>query len=188
MQKREWVISLCLLCVLACVSAGITAFVLHQNQPDNIAAFENRFLNLLELDITSQENMEISVSQQEAAFAWPAGTQAMVASTAEQPLPSGCDDWQITLGGGGDPNGFQDQREGYQVWLRLCMIRDGEILGETWTEMPLLAERADRTRIYTVRAKAENADRWRLDVIITPMKDHLEAGTLTLKNWEVRAR
>ena len=188
MQKQEWKTALCMLCVLAVMSVGLSSFALYQNQPERVAAFENRFLDLTELGITAAEGTELSVSERNVTFSWSQDAQTVEMSTAIQPLPEDCQNWQITLGGGGQMNGVQKDLWGYQAWLELRLYRGETMIAAERTEMPLLAERADRTRIYTVQAKAEGADGWQLCALITPVEGSIAEGSLLLNNWEVKAR
>lgn len=188
MQKKEWVISLCMLCVLALAAAGISAYVIRRNQPDEVAAFENRFLDMTILGWQAPDGVELSVSARSLTAEWPSGNKTVEIRTGVMPLPEGCRDYQITLGAGGTPNGFQKDSWGFQAWLELRLMNGEETVSVQRTEMPLLAERDDRTRIYTVRAKAEEADGWQLCVRITPVDGTASEGTITLKNWEVHAR
>ncbi len=188
MQKQEWKTALCMLCVLALISAALSGFVLYQNQPERVAAFENRFLNLTQLDLTAGDGIQLDVTQRRAMISWPQRAQPIELATAIQPLPDDCSAWQITLGGGGKQNGYQKERYGYQAWLELRLYRGETLIASERTEMPLLAERADRTRIYTVRAEAEGADGWQLAAVVTPLEESMAEGTLLLNNWEVHAR
>lgn len=188
MQKREWKTALCMLCVLAVISMGLSGFALYQNQPERVAAFENHFLDLTQLGITAAEESELSVSERRVTFSWPQNAQTVEMSTSIQPLPDACQNWQITLGGGGQMNGVQKARWGYQAWLELRLYKGETMIAAERTEMPLLAERADRTRIYTVQAEAEGADGWQLRAVITPVEGGIAEGTLLLNNWEVKAR
>lgn len=188
MPKKEWRAAVCMLCMLAAISAALTGFVLVQNRPENRAAFENRFLDLTALGITASQEMQMDVSARSLTVKWQNADQTMEACTAIQRLPEGCEEWQITLGGGGTANGIQKERYGYQAWLELRLYQGETMIAAQRTEMPLLAERDDRTRIYTVQAKAEGADGWQLCAVITPVKGSIAEGSLLLNNWEVKAR
>ena len=188
MRKKEWIISLCLLCVLACVSSGLTAYVLHQNQPANIAAFENRFLNIGEMQFAASEKLEIRAAGNQLELSWSESNEALILETDVQPLPEGCRDWQLTLGIGGKQNGIKKERWGYRAQLELRMLRGESAVASEGVDLPLLAERLERTRIYTVKADASQADGWQLCIRLVPVDGALAEGSLILKNWEVQAR
>ena len=188
MQKREWKTALCMLCVLTVMSVGLSSFVLYQNQPERVAAFEKRFLDLTQLGLTASEGTELNVSERKAEISWAQNTQTVEMCTEIQPMTEDCRSLQMTLGGGGQQNGVQKNRYGYQAWLELRLYQGDNLLAVEKTEMPLLAERADRTRIYTVQTEAEGADGWQLCAVITPVDGSIEEGSLVLNNWEVQAR
>ena len=188
MQKREWVISICMLCALALCACALTAFALQRNQPENVAAFENRFLDLTTLGLTASEGIQFQTDGRQLTAEWQESTQEWTLETAVQPLPETCREWQLTLGGGGTQNARQKERWGYQVWLELVMYDQDQPVASNRIELPLETDMADRTRIYTVRADAQAADSWQLRVIITPLDGAVAEGSLILKNWEVHAR
>lgn len=188
MQKKEWVISICMLCVLALAAAGLSTFVLQKNRPENVAAFENRFLDLADLSIKADEEMRFEIDGLKLKAAWQDAADELVLETAVQTLSQPCKEWQLELGGGGLQNARQEERWGYQVWLEMNMLQNGEIIQTKRAELPLESDNPDRTRIYTVRADAVSADSWKLRVIITPVDGEVSEGSLILKNWEVHAR
>lgn len=188
MRKREWMISLCMLCVLAVCAAGLSAYVLCKNQPENVEAFENRFLDLTTLAFSGSKEMQAEITPDQLMLSWPQGAEELTLETAVQPLQKPCSEWQLDLGGGGTQNARRKERWGYQVWLEMVMLKDGQQLAAQRTELPLEAERADRTRVYTVLADAEGADGWQLRIIIAPVDGGVSEGSLILKNWEVHAR
>ena len=108
--------------------------------------------------------------------------------TQTQPLAEPCETFRLTLGGGGARNGYHKDRWGYRVYLTLEMISGETVVGGETVEIPLLADRADRTRIYTVEANAVGADGWRLRVNVEPEAAAVAQGSLVLNNWEVSAR
>lgn len=188
MQKREWVISLCMLCVLAVCAAGLSAFVLSRNQPENVEAFENRFLDLTTLTISGSGELQTEITSDQLLVNWPEGAQELTLETAVQPLEKPCKAWQLDLSGGGTQNAIRKERWGYQVWLEMVMLRDSQQLASQRMELQLEAARADRTRVYTVFADAEGANGWKLRIIIAPVDGAVSEGSLILKNWEVHAR
>ena len=188
MRKREWIISICILCVMALAAAVLTRFVLYQNQPANVAAFEKRFMDLTQLGITVSEGMELSVELDEINASWQEGEHSLTLETAVQPIPSPCDQWQIDLSGGGKQNTVKHDQWGYRVWLELHMLRGDVNVATAKTEMFFEAMQDDRSRIYTLQADAREADGWQVRVMIEPLDGQVAEGSLILEHWEVWAK
>ena len=188
MQKKEWVVAVSMLCVLALCACVFTAFVLQKNQLENVAAFENRFLDLTRMGLMASNGILFQNDERKLTAEWQETSQELVLETAVQPLPEGCREWRLDLGGGGNRNARQEERWGYQVWLELVMLDQGQPVASERIELPMEAERSDRTRIYTAHSDAVAADGWKLRAIITPVNDVVAEGSLILKNWEVYAR
>ncbi|MBR5548065.1 MAG: hypothetical protein IKU70_13960 [Clostridia bacterium] len=188
MQKKEWHTALCMLCVLMALAYGLCRFAVYQNQPERLAAFEDRFLDLTTLGISAGEENQLTVSERKVTLSWPDDAQAAEMLTAVQPLPDGCRNLQITLGGGGSMNSWHKERWGYEAWLELRLYKGEEQIASDCAEMPLTASRSDRTRIYTLQAETREADGWQLCAVIRPVDGRIQHGELLLNNWEVDAR
>lgn len=185
MQKKEWLISICILCALVLVSAGLTAFALHQHQPEKVEAFENRYLNMEEMALEPLNGMQAKAYLDRLTLTWEAGTEALQMITQPRPIEGPCKEWQLDLAGGGKQNTIRRDQWGYRVWLELRTLKGNEIVSSARTEMLFEAVAADRARVYTLSAAAEEADAWQLCVEVEPMDGERAAGSMILEHWEV---
>ena len=90
MQKRERRLTALLLGCLALVSAAVTAWVCLKEQPQNVAAFETRFLDVSGMGFEAGEGLALEALPDALTLRWEAGEDAeRSAASAAIPLEPG---------------------------------------------------------------------------------------------------
>ena len=189
MQKREQRLTALLLGCLALVSAAVTAWVSIKEQPRNIAAFETRFLDVTGMGFTADAGLESSSDA--LTLRWEAGEEPLSVTSAAMPLEAGKRKATLTVYASGAQNALAQSRWGYQVWLEwTCLSQaDGRVIDTARIELPLESdqERA-RACALSVRAEPDAPCQVQASVLVTPLEGEMDAGYLTLADWEVSMR
>ena len=192
MQKRERRLTALLLGCLALVSAAVTAWVYLKEQPQRIAAFETRFLDVSGMGFEAGEGLSAEALPDTLTLRWEAGEGGeRSAASVAMPLEPGAREATLTVYASGAQNGLAKARWGYQVWLEwTCLSQeDGRVIDSARIELPMESdqERA-RACAVSVRAEPEEACRVQARVLVTPLDGETAVGYLTLADWEVSAR
>ena len=192
MQKRERRLTALLLGCLALVSAAVTAWVYLKEQPQRIAAFETRFLDVSGMGFEAGEGLSAEALPDTLTLRWEAGEDVeRSAVSAGIPLEPGVREATLTVYASGAQNALAKARRGYQIWLEwACLSQtDGRVIDAARIELPLESdqERA-RACAVSVRAESDELCQVRASVLVTPLEGEMDAGYLTLADWEVSAR
>ena len=115
MQKREQRLTALLLGCLALVSAAVTVWVSIKEQPQNVAAFETRFLDVTGMGFVAAAGLEASADA--LTLRWEAGEEPLSVTSAAMPLEAGKRKATLTVYASGAQNALAQSRWGYQVWL-----------------------------------------------------------------------
>ena len=191
MQKRERRLTALLLGCLALVSAAVTAWVYLKEQPQRIAAFETRFLDVSGMGFEAGEGLSAEALPDTLTLRWEAGEEPLSVTSAAMPLEAGKRKATLTVYASGAQNALAQSRWGYQVWLEwACLSQtDGRVIDAARIELPLESdqERA-RACAVSVRAESDELCQVRASVLVTPLEGEMDAGYLTLADWEVSMR
>lgn len=192
MQKRERRLTVILLGCLALFSAAITAWVCLKEQPQNVATFETRFMDLDKLGFVADEGLALEAVPESMTLRWETGegTERQAVSDAI-PLDEGSSEATLTVYVSGKQNALARSRWGYQIWLEWTCISqtDGRVIDKERIELPMESDK-ERPRVCSVSVRAEKEEpcQVRASLIVTPLEEAMQAGYLTLEHWEVRAR
>ena len=190
MHRREWRLTALVLGCLALLSAGMTAWVLVRERPENVAAFETRFLDLSGLAFETQDGLLMEVQPEALTIRWEAGGTEPLRAAATVALEPGDSGATLTVYASGQQNALAGERWGYQVWLEwTCLSQaDGREITQGRIELPMESDK-ERSRACTVSvcAAAGEACSVRAALCVSPLDGTLEAGWVTLADWEVSA-
>lgn len=191
MQKRERRLTALLLGCLALVSAAVTAWVYLKEQPQRIAAFETRFLDVSGMGFEAGEGLSAEALPDTLTLRWEAGEEPLSVTSAAMPLEAGKRKATLTVYASGAQNALAKARRGYQIWLEwACLSQtDGRVIDAARIELPLESdqERA-RACALSVRAEPDAPCQVQASVLVTPLEGEMDAGYLTLADWEVSMR
>lgn len=188
MTKRDKGLLAGFLLVLAVFSVGLCAYVLHKQDPSEVAAYQNRFQPMDGLEWAAADDLTLAISPESLMAQWAEGMQQGWLETGFQPL-NGQKKLQLDCLMAGTQNTDGQQHFGFRLWAELSLYRQGQCVGESQEEMLLGARRADREQIFSIRAEApEGTDSYRLRITVEPVEGGLQEGSLSLSCWEVFAR
>lgn len=190
MRRREWRLTALVLGCLALLSAGMTAWVLVKERPENVAAFETRFLDLSSLAFEAQDGLFMEVQPDALTLRWEAGSAQPLRAATAVPLEAGASGATLTVYASGQQNALAGERWGYQVWLEwTCLSQtDGHEIDQGRIELPMESDK-ERSRACAVSVRAEPGEACsvRAQLCVLPLDGALEAGWVTLADWEVSA-
>lgn len=186
MQKREQRLTALLLGCLALVSAAVTVWVSIKEQPQNVAAFETRFLDVTGMGFVAAAGLEASADA--LTLRWEVGEEPLSVTSAAMPLEADKRKATLTVYASGAQNALAQSRWGYQVWLEwTCLSQaDGRVIDTARIELPLESDQ-ERARVcaVSVRAEPDEPCQVRASVMVMPLEGEMQAGYFTLSDWEV---
>jgi len=185
MTRRQRLITLVILCVLTIASAGMIGYVLYKEQPENVAAFENRFGDFSQLGLTADAGIDLNIEAAQAKAVWQAGSQALMVRTDKLPVAAS-KSVLVNLTVGGTQNAFKTERWNYRLWLELTTFRSDAAVGTHRIELPLESGKG-RGRVYAVKVEGA-ADSYQVVLRVEPLNDTVSAGDFMLSKWEVYAK
>ena len=189
-RSQRWVTA-GILCALAVLCVCMTGYVLEKARPENLQAFENRFLDqtLLGWKVKQGEgNVEINEPEL-IRLTWPQGTAAVVFETQAMPLED-CRRLLVNATIAGQQNANALSRWNYRVWMTLEMAGKEGSKNSSRIEVALESDK-DRGRIYAAETSLTGpnaAEQYILQMVIEPLASTdgtLEAGWLEISRWEV---
>ena len=112
MRRREWRLTALVLGCLALLSAGMTAWVLVRERPENVAAFETRFLDLSGLAFEAQDGLLMEVQPEALTIRWEAGGTEPLRAAVTAALEPGASGATLTVYASGQQNALAGERCG----------------------------------------------------------------------------
>ena len=193
-DRQRWSLAafVAVLCVFAAVGIG---FVLRQNQPQNIAAFANRFTGFSTLALTAPAEMTLAVDADTFTATW---SEYQTADAAERPatlsiqsdiVPLTREDakrLQVDVAIGGTQNTEGLQQFGFGASFTVRLWKGTTALTDTCVQLPL-SSKLGRVRLYSVVMNYADLapDGYQLCWSLTPIEGKIAAGTLQCANLEV---
>lgn len=187
-KQDKWLLAGFLL-VLALFSVAVCTDVLHKQESSEVAAYQNRFQPMDELQWSASEGLKLDISPENLTAHWSEGMQQEWLETGLQPL-NGENQIQLDCLMAGTQNTAGQHRFGFRLWAELNLYRQGQCLSTSREEMLLGAHKSDRKQIFSIRAETtEGADACCLRITVEPVESsRLEEGNLSLSCWEVYVR
>ena len=177
------------LCLLALFSAALTAWTLRQQAPERIAAFQDRFQNLSQLDISASNGVVLAVEGDTLEATWEESADERIIHCGTYLICNTDQEVELSLYAGGTQNASRQNRWGYQVWLEAeSLDAEGELVTSARMELARESDK-ERNRPYTLAFQpGGQACSIRVRIRVTPLDGSVASGSLTISNWEVFVR
>lgn len=189
MRSRAWRQTAGVLCLLALFSAALTAWTLRQQAPERIAAFQDRFQNLSQLDISASNGVVLAVEGDTLEATWEESADERIIHCGTYLICNTDQEVELSLYAGGTQNASRQNRWRYQVWLEAeSLDAEGELVTSARMELALESDK-ERKRPYTLAFQpGGQACSIRVRIRVTPLDGSVASGSLTISNWEVFVR
>lgn len=189
MRSGSWRQTVGILCLLALFSAALTAWALRQQAPERIAAFQDRFQDLSQLDISASDGVVLTVEGDALEATWKEGADERIIHCGTYLICNTDQEVELSLYVGGTQNASRQNRWGYQVWLEAeSLDAQGELVTSARMELALESDKERKRPCTLAFQPGGEACSIRVCIRVTPLDGSVASGSLTISNWEVFVR